>query len=37
MKIESVLEVILVAAKQPPHPNPLPPGEREQFASEIDE
>ena len=36
-KIESVLEVILVAAKQPPHPNPLPPREREQFASESEE
>lgn len=38
MSIESVLEVILgAAAKAPPHPNPLPAGEREQFAPESEE
>ena len=34
-KIESVLEVILEAvASPPPHPSPLPAGERGQFAAE---
>ncbi|KZC15795.1 DNA methylase [Rhodanobacter sp. FW510-R12] len=36
--IESVLEVILEAvAKPPPHPSPLPAGERGQFAPESEE
>ncbi len=38
MNIESVLGVILEAvAKPPPHPSPLPMGEREQFAPESEE
>ena len=38
MNIESVLGVILEAvAKPPPHPSPLPMGERGQFAPESEE
>ena len=37
-KMESVLEVILEAvASPPPQPDPLPAGEREQFAPESEE